>query len=41
MERSRLIMQAYAQYRGSDRADSVTLAMGLTPEEARRMNIEF
>ncbi len=41
MERSRLIMQAYAQYRGADLAESVTLAMGLTPDEARHLNIEF
>ena len=40
IERSRLILQAYAQYRGSDLANSVTLAMGLTPDEARHMNIE-
>lgn len=41
IERSKLIMQAYTQFRGSELADSVTLAMGLTPDEARHMNIEF
>ena len=41
IERSKLIMQAYTQFRGSDLANSVTLAMGLTPDEARHMNIEF
>lgn len=41
IERSRLIMQAYSQYRGPDLANSVTLAMGLTPDEARHMNIEL
>ena len=41
LERSRLIMQAYEKYRGRDLANSVTLAMGLTPDEARKMNIEF
>ncbi len=41
IERSRLIMQAYEKYRGRDVANSVTLAMGLTPDEARAMRIEF
>ncbi len=41
IERSRLIMQAYSQYRGSELANSVTLAMGLTPDEARHMNLEL
>lgn len=41
LERSRLIMQAYEKHRGRDFANSVTLAMGLTPDEARLMNIEL
>lgn len=41
IERSRLILQAYEKYRGRDLATSVTLAMGLMPDEARHMNIEF
>lgn len=41
MERSRLIMQAYEKFKGRDIANSVTLAMGLVPDEARRMGIEF
>lgn len=41
IERSRLIMQAYEKYRGRDLATSVTLAMGLTPDEARRINIQL
>jgi hypothetical protein len=41
IERSRLILQAYEKYRGRDLAASVTLSMGLTPDEARRINIEF
>lgn len=41
LERSRIIMRAYEKYRGRDLAISVTLAMGLTPDEARHMNIEF
>ena len=41
IERSRLIMQAYEKYKGRDIADSVTLAMGLTPDEVRHMNIEL
>lgn len=41
IERSRLILQAYERYRGRDIATSVTLAMGLTPAEARQMGIEL
>lgn len=41
IERSRLILQAYEKYRGRDLANSVTLAMGLTPGEAKHLNIEF
>jgi len=41
LERSRMIMQAYEKYRGREIANRVTLAMGLTPDEARLMNIEF
>lgn len=41
LERSRLILQAFEQYRGRDLAASVTLAMGLTPGEARQMGIEL
>lgn len=39
--RSKVILQAYEQYRGRDLAQSVTLAMGLTPAEARQMGIEL
>ena len=41
LERSRLILQAYERYRGRDLATEVTLAMGLTPDEARHMNLKF
>lgn len=41
IERSRLILQAYERYRGRDIATRVTLAMGLTPAEARQMGIEL
>ena len=41
LERSKLILQAYERYRGRDMAANVTLAMGLMPDEARRMNIKF
>ncbi len=44
MERSRIIFAAYARKLGPDSdalIQEVTLAMGLTPDEARRMNIEL
>ena len=41
IERSKMILQAYEKYKGRDLANSVTLAMGLTPDEARRLNIEL
>ncbi len=41
IERSRLILQAYERYKGRDIATGVTLAMGLTPAEARQMGIEL
>ena len=44
LERSRVIFTAYARKLGPGNevlADEVTLAMGLTPEEAKIMNIEL
>lgn len=41
IERSKMILQAYEKYKGCDIASSVTLAMGLTPDEARLMKIDF
>lgn len=41
LERSRMILQAYRQHHGLERTLIVSLAMGLTPAEARLMNIEF
>jgi hypothetical protein len=44
LERSRIILKAYEHHLGVDnaaRVTDVTLAMGLTPDEARKMNIEF
>jgi hypothetical protein len=40
-ERSEIIMDAYEEVRGRDKALEVTVAMGLTPQEARRMNIDY
>ncbi len=40
IERSRLILQAYERFRGRDLAVDVTLAMGLTPQEATRMHLD-
>src|SRR5437016_2377015 len=39
IERSRLVLQAYTQVRGADLASNVTLAMGLTPDDAKRLNL--
>ena len=36
-----MILQTYEKYKGRDLANSVTLTMGLTPDEARRLNIEM
>ncbi len=41
IERSKLMLQAYERYRSRDLAASVTLAMGLTPAEARQRGIEL
>ena len=41
IERSKLILQAYKRLRGGDLATSVTLAMGLTPIEAEKMNLNY
>lgn len=44
LERSRVIFAAYTRKLGEANEillQEVTLAMGLTPDEARRMNIEF
>jgi hypothetical protein len=40
-ERSEIIMEAYEQAKGADAGLHVTVAMGLTPEEAKRMNIDW
>jgi len=40
-ERSELIMEAYEKAKGVQDALKVVSAMGLTPDEARRMNIEL
>jgi hypothetical protein len=39
LERSRLILQAYERYRGQALAADITMAMGLTPQEAERMKL--
>ena len=44
LERSRTILKAYERHLGHENAaqvTEVTLAMGLTPDEARLMKIEF
>jgi hypothetical protein len=41
LERSKLVLQAYARLRGQDLANDVTLAMGLTPNEAEVMGISL
>lgn len=44
LERSRMVLKAYEHKLGSANAANlheVTLAMGLTPDEARMMKIEF
>lgn len=41
IERSKLVLQAYARLRGQDLANSVTLAMGLTPDEAEKVGIKI
>ena len=40
IERSKAILQAYEAYRGRDLSQSVTLAMGLTPQEASNMGLQ-
>lgn len=40
-ERSELITDSCEEVRGRDLALNVTVAMGLTPEEAQRMGIEY
>jgi hypothetical protein len=39
LERSRLILQAYERYKGREITSRVTLAMGLTPDEAEKIGI--
>ena len=41
IERSEVIMDAYEQLRGRAGAASVTVAMGLTPDEADRLGIRY
>lgn len=40
-ERSEIIMEAYEDVVGLDKSFNVTVAMGLTPIEAKRMNIKY
>lgn len=39
MIRSRIILDAYSEAKGEDEALNVTVAMGLTPEEATRLGV--
>ena len=38
--RSRIVYDAFAEAKGTDEADNVTVAMGLTPDEADRLGIK-
>lgn len=38
--RSRIVIDAFAEVRGEDEADKVTVAMGLTPAEAARLGVK-
>jgi hypothetical protein len=40
MVRSRIILDAYTEARGQVESDKVTVAMGVTPDEAARMGIK-
>jgi len=40
-ERSEIIMDAHEEVNGLDKAAQTTVAMGLTVEEAERMNIHY
>jgi hypothetical protein len=40
-ERSEVIMEAYEEVVGLDKSFNVTVALGLTPVEAERMNIKY
>ena len=41
VERSEIIMDAFEDRYGKDRACNVTVALGLTPAEAERMGIGY
>jgi hypothetical protein len=41
VERSEVVMEAFEQRYGRDEALNVTVAMGLTPAEAERLNIPY
>ena len=41
LERSEIIMEAFEELRGPDEAMRVSVAMGLTQDEAKRLRIEY
>ena len=40
-ERSEIIVDAFEELRGSEEAVRLSVAMGLTPDEAKRLRIEY
>ncbi|MCK4342467.1 MAG: hypothetical protein KAY37_12175 [Phycisphaerae bacterium] len=40
-ERSEIIMDTYQDLRGAEASLRVTVAMGLTPDDAQRLNIQY
>ena len=41
LERSKLILQAYEKFKGREITSRVTLAMGLSPDEAEKIGIKL
>ena len=41
LERSEIALEAFAQAKGTGVASNLRVALGLTPEEAKRMGIEY
>ena len=40
-DRGRVIVEAFRQARGEDEAGRISIAMGVTPDEARKLGIEL
>ena len=41
LERSEIVLEAYREAKGSAFASNLRIALGLPPEEAKRMGIEY